>query len=60
MDALAGRRPPTPWVLLAVAAGIGAVAGWVATTVGRRLPPDVHEDLTELSDEDIDLLSSNR
>jgi hypothetical protein len=60
MDALAGRRPPTPWVLLAIAAGIGAAAGWVATAFGRRIAASSDADLTELTDEDVDLLSSTR
>ncbi len=60
MDALAGRRPPTPWVLLAVAAGIGAVTGLVAAAFGRRLTPATGDDLIELTDEDVDLLSSSR
>jgi ElaB/YqjD/DUF883 family membrane-anchored ribosome-binding protein len=60
MDALAGHRPPTPWVLLAVATGIGAVVGWAATVFGRRLAPNPEAELTGLTDDDVDLLNSTR
>jgi ElaB/YqjD/DUF883 family membrane-anchored ribosome-binding protein len=36
LDALAGRRPPRPWALLAGVAAAGAALGWVlAAAVGR-------------------------
>jgi ElaB/YqjD/DUF883 family membrane-anchored ribosome-binding protein len=36
LDALAGRRPPQPWALLATVAAAGAALGWVlAAAVGR-------------------------
>jgi ElaB/YqjD/DUF883 family membrane-anchored ribosome-binding protein len=38
-DALAGRKPRTPWGLLAVVAVVGAAVGWVATVFGRQLTP---------------------
>jgi hypothetical protein len=60
LDALAGRRPPTPWALLALMAGIGAAVGWAATTFGRRLMPAPQNDLTALTDEDVEVLSSKR
>jgi hypothetical protein len=34
-DALAGRKPPLPWGLLAGFALIGAALGWVAATTAR-------------------------
>jgi hypothetical protein len=34
-NALAGRRPPLPWGLLAVFALIGAALGWAAATTAR-------------------------
>jgi ElaB/YqjD/DUF883 family membrane-anchored ribosome-binding protein len=38
-DALAGRRPRTPWALLAIVAVVGAAAGWLANVFGRQLTP---------------------
>lgn len=38
-DALAGRKPRTPWGLLAFVAVIGAALGWVATVFGKQLAP---------------------
>jgi ElaB/YqjD/DUF883 family membrane-anchored ribosome-binding protein len=38
-DALAGRKPRTPWGLLALVAVVGAAVGWVATVFGRQLTP---------------------
>jgi hypothetical protein len=34
-DALAGRRMPTPWVLLIAAAAVGAAIGWAAGSASR-------------------------
>ncbi|HLL67024.1 MAG TPA: hypothetical protein VK453_15175 [Micromonosporaceae bacterium] len=36
VDALAGRRAPVPWMWIAGAAVVGAVAGWVGATAVRR------------------------
>jgi ElaB/YqjD/DUF883 family membrane-anchored ribosome-binding protein len=38
-DALAGRKPRTPWGLLAVVAVVGAAVGWLGTVFGRQLKP---------------------
>jgi hypothetical protein len=38
-DALAGRKPRTPWGLLAVVAVVGAAVGWVATVFSKQLAP---------------------
>jgi hypothetical protein len=37
MDALAGRKPRTPWGWLAAATLVGAAFGWVAQRVGRTI-----------------------
>jgi hypothetical protein len=34
-DALAGRRPSTPWALIAVAGIVGAAIGWAAGSASR-------------------------
>jgi len=34
-DALAGRRMPTPWVLVVAAAAVGAAIGWAAGSASR-------------------------
>jgi ElaB/YqjD/DUF883 family membrane-anchored ribosome-binding protein len=34
-DALAGRRSPTPWALIAVAGLVGAAIGWAAGNASR-------------------------
>jgi ElaB/YqjD/DUF883 family membrane-anchored ribosome-binding protein len=34
-DALAGRRPATPWTLIAVAGVVGAAIGWAAASAAR-------------------------
>jgi ElaB/YqjD/DUF883 family membrane-anchored ribosome-binding protein len=38
LDALAGRRPSTPWALLFAAVAAGAAVGWVAATAIGRTP----------------------
>jgi len=61
LDALAGRRPSTPWGMLALVATLGAVAGWAATAFGRRRRFTVHDDLTDLAnDTPVDLASMHR
>ncbi|GIF68379.1 hypothetical protein Ais01nite_64140 [Asanoa ishikariensis] len=35
LDALAGRRMPTPWVLVIAAAAVGAAIGWAAGSASR-------------------------
>jgi hypothetical protein len=34
-DALAGRRSPTPWALIAIAGLVGAAIGWAAGSASR-------------------------
>ena len=61
LDALAGKRPATPWGTLAVVATLGVVAGWVITAFGRRRPFTVHDDLADLADDTpVDLASLHR
>ena len=65
LDALAGKRPPTPWGMVAIVAALGVVAGWVVTTFGRRLsvtPRDDFADFADLADKDtpVDLTSVRR
>jgi hypothetical protein len=38
-DALAGRRPATPWGWLAAATVVGLAVGWVAALLGRQVTP---------------------
>jgi ElaB/YqjD/DUF883 family membrane-anchored ribosome-binding protein len=38
LDALAGRRPETPWGLIAAAIAAGAVLGWAAAAAAGRAP----------------------
>jgi hypothetical protein len=51
LDALAGRRPSTPWALLFAAVAAGAALGWVAAAAVGRAPglPSFDRD-TEPSD----------
>jgi ElaB/YqjD/DUF883 family membrane-anchored ribosome-binding protein len=37
LDALAGRKPRTPWGWLAAATLVGAAFGWVAQRIGRTI-----------------------
>jgi hypothetical protein len=61
LDALAGRRPSTPWAKLALFAALGVAAGWAVTTFGRRRPFTVHDDLADLADDTpVDLASLHR
>jgi len=50
-DALAGKRAPAPWGLLALVAAVGAAAGWVVAVFGRRLAPAAHDELADLVNE---------
>ena len=38
LDALAGRRPSTPWNLVLGALAVGAVVGWIAAAAVGRAP----------------------
>jgi hypothetical protein len=51
LDALAGKRPRTPWGALAMVAALGAAVGWVATTFGRGLAPTFNKDLADITDD---------
>jgi hypothetical protein len=51
LDALAGKRPATPWGMLAVVAALGIAVGWVARAFGRRLPLTQSDDLADLADD---------
>ncbi len=61
LDALAGKRPSTPWGTLALVATLGLVAGWVVTTIGHRWPSTPQNGLAELADDlPVDLASLHR
>lgn len=51
VDALAGRRQPTPWGWLIGVTVAGAVVGWVGAMAARRLA--TREDDTVLTEEDL-------
>jgi hypothetical protein len=61
LDALAGKRPATPWGMLVVVATLGVAAGWVVTTFARRRPFTMHDELADLADDTpVDLASLRR
>ena len=49
-DALAGRKPRTPWGLLAAFAAMGAVAGWLASVFGKQLAAPRQSELMATSE----------
>jgi hypothetical protein len=54
-DALAGRRPSTPWTWIAVAVGAGALAGYLAATAGVRVARVAVDRINRTDEEDDEL-----
>ncbi|GLH99051.1 hypothetical protein [Phytohabitans aurantiacus] len=57
-DALAGRRPHRPWLLILGAGLVGAAIGWAAGTAARNAITRDNEDQIEIVEADAERRSS--
>jgi len=59
-DALAGRRMPTPWVLVIAAAALGAAIGWAAGSASRAAIARMGDDAAGDRVDEIEFVDADR